>query len=199
MLHFCHEDSGMRRSEVIREIARCDGLIVVNIGFPSRELYMLQDSSRNFYMLGSMGLASSIGLGLACSQKRRVYVIDGDGSVLMNLGSLATIARYAPANYCLIIADNKVYGSTGNQPTATAGKTDLMKIAQGAGNLAVRRVKTIAALRRTMQLFSKTSLIVIAETDTKTAEVPIIPHTPVDIKARFMREVTCRSKTTDDR
>jgi sulfopyruvate decarboxylase subunit beta len=189
----------MKRSDVMREVARSNGLIVTNLGFPSRELYALQDNPRNFYMLGSMGLASSIGLGLACSQNKRVYVIDGDGSVLMNMGSLATIARYAPSNYFLIIVDNKVYGSTGNQPTNTAGKTDLLKIAKGAGNVIVRRVKTIAALRRTLHTVSQQGGIIIAETDTKTEEFPIIPLAPVDIKVRFMREVKCRSRQADKR
>lgn len=179
----------MRRSEVIKEVARRGGLIVANLGFPSRELYALQDSERNFYMLGSMGLASSIGLGLANSQNKRVFVIDGDGSVLMNLGSLVTVARYAPSNYSLVIVDNKAYGSTGNQPTCTAGEADLLNIAKAAGNHMVRRVKTIAALRRALQLFSKKCLIIIAETDSKTDEVPVIPHIPLYIRDRFMREV----------
>jgi sulfopyruvate decarboxylase subunit beta len=189
----------MRRSEVMREVARSDGLIVANLGFPSRELYALLDSPRNFYMLGSMGLASSIGLGLACSQSRRVYVIDGDGSVLMNLGSLATIARYAPANYCLVIVDNKAYGSTGNQPTCTAGTADLLKIAKSAGNVIVKRVRTTGALRRTLRVVSQQGGIIIAETDTTAEEVPIIPLAPVAIKLRFMREVKRRSKKTDNR
>jgi len=189
----------MRRRDVIREVARSNGLIVVNLGFPSRELYALQDRPRNFYMLGSMGLASSIGLGLACSQNKRVYVIDGDGSVLMNLGSLATIACYAPARYCLIIVDNKAYGSTGNQPTSTAGATDLLRIAQGAGNVIVRRVKTIAALRRVLRMASQRGVIIIAETDTQSEDVPIIPIAPVDIKKRFMKEVKSRRKKTDNR
>jgi sulfopyruvate decarboxylase subunit beta len=189
----------MRRSDVMREVVRSDGLIVANLGFPSRELHALQDSPRIFYMLGSMGLASSIGLGLACSQNKRVYVVDGDGSVLMNLGTLATIARYAPSNYCLIIVDNKAYGSTGNQPTNTAGKTDLLKIAKGAGNVIVRRVKNIASLRRTLRMISQQGGIIIAETDTATETPPIIPHAPRYIRDRFMREVKKRSKKTDNR
>lgn len=189
----------MKRSDVIKEISALDGLIVSTLGFPSRELYAVHDSARNFYMLGSMGLVSSVGLGIACSQKKQVYVIDGDGSILMNLGSLATIAHHAPANYCLIIIDNKAYGSTGNQATCTAKKTDLVKVAQGAGNKNVRRVTSIAALRRTLQLFSDRCIIIVAETDRYAEEVPIIPLTPVDIKVRFMREVKRRSKKTDNR
>ena len=179
----------MKRSDVIREIVKLDGLIIVNIGHPSRELYALQDSARNFYMLGSMGLASSVGLGLACSQKRRVYVIDGDGALLMNLGSLATIAHHAPANYRLIIVDNKAYGSTGNQYTYTAGRTDLEKIAKGAGNKIAQKVKTISALRLALKKHKDVSAIIVAETDTEVREVPIIPHSPLFIKERFMREV----------
>ena len=184
----------MKRSDVIREIVKLDGLIIANIGHPSRELYALQDSARNFYMLGSMGLASSVGLGVACSQKRRVCVIDGDGALLMNLGSLATIAHHAPANYCLVIVDNKAYGSTGNQPTYTAKKTDLEKIAKGAGNRNVQKVKTIAALRHALKKYQKGSVIIVAETDTEAREIPIIPHSPLFIKERFMKEIRKTSR-----
>jgi sulfopyruvate decarboxylase subunit beta len=86
----------MQRIDIIRRVAAQDGLIVVNLGFPARELFVVKDRPANFYMLGSMGLASSIGLGLALSQPETVYVIEGDGALLMNLGSLATIAREAP-------------------------------------------------------------------------------------------------------
>jgi len=184
----------MKRSDVIREIVKLDGLIIANIGHPSRELYALQDSARNFYMLGSMGLASSVGLGVACSQKRRVCVIDGDGALLMNLGSLATIAHHAPANYCLVIVDNKAYGSTGNQPTYTAKKTDLEKIAKGAGNKHVIRVKTISALRLALKKYQGVCEIIVAETDTEAREIPIIPHSPLFIKERFMKEIRKTSR-----
>jgi len=80
----------MKRIDILNEVSKCDGLIVCNIGFPSRELYFLNDRPENFYMLGSMGLASSIGLGLAMSREEMVFVVDGDGSILMNLGTLST-------------------------------------------------------------------------------------------------------------
>ena len=77
----------MDRIDAIKKISSelTNELVVCNIGFPSRELYDVKDSATNFYMLGSMGLASSIGLGLAMSNNRKVIVFDGDGSILMNL------------------------------------------------------------------------------------------------------------------
>jgi len=174
---------------VIEEISKCDGLLISNLGFPSRELYATCDDPKNFYMLGSMGLTSSIGLGVALSQNKRVYVIDGDGSILMNLGSLVTIAHHAPDNFCLIIIDNKVYGSTGNQPTYTSEKADLVMTAEAAGNENAERVKNISGLRDALKKFSKQSSIIIAETEPGNEQVPVIPYDPLEIKGRFMGEI----------
>ena len=103
-------------------------------------------------MLGSMGLASSIGLGLALARpERKVMVLDGDGSVLMNLGTLATIAHHAPENYLLVILDNCCYGSTGSQPTCTHLGTDLFALAKAAG------VKKVRAVERTREFARSTS------------------------------------------
>ena len=135
------------------------------------------------------GLASSIGLGLALSQHKRVCVIDGDGSILMNLGTLVTIAHHAPDNFCLVIVDNKAYGSTGNQPTYTGEKTDLAAIAKGAGIENVVRVKNVSELSGALRKFSKESVIIIAETEKGNEPVPVIPYDPVEIKKRFMKEV----------
>jgi sulfopyruvate decarboxylase subunit beta len=131
----------MRRYELLGELRGVltegtggDPIVVCNIGYPSRELYALGDHPRFFYMLGSMGLASSIGLGLALNAPHRVVVLDGDGSILMNLGTLVTIANQRPPNYTLLIVDNGAYGSTGGQPTYTAGgRTSLAEMARGAG------------------------------------------------------------------
>jgi len=101
----------MIRSEILKEIAPIlrDQLVVCNIGIPSQELHAIDDQPSNFYMLGTMGLASSIGLGLALAQPKTVIVIDGDGSVLTNLGTLPTIGNNAPSNYILMIIDNGSY------------------------------------------------------------------------------------------
>lgn len=125
----------MRRYELLQEIAPLFDreLVICNLGFPSQELYSIRDSERFFYMLGSMGLSSSIGLGLSLQVSGNVVSIDGDGSVLMNLGTLSTIARQAPPNFILLIVDNGSYGSTGDQPTQTAKGTSLAAIAKAAG------------------------------------------------------------------
>ena len=109
----------MIRSEILKEIAPIlrPHLVVCNIGLPSQEMHMIDDQPTNFYMLGTMGLASSIGLGLALSQPKTVISIDGDGSVLTNLGTLPTIANNVADNFILLIVDNGSYGSTGDQPT----------------------------------------------------------------------------------
>jgi sulfopyruvate decarboxylase subunit beta len=177
----------MKRSDIIKEVAKCNGLIVCNIGFPSRELYNIADRPENFYMLGSMGLASSIGLGLAMSQVERVYVIDGDGSILMNLGSLATIANNKADNLCLVIIDNNSYGSTGNQKTYTAEKTDLEIIARGAGNSEVVRVKNNNELSSTLTRSMNKSAVIIVEAEPGNENVPIIDLEPAEVKRRFMR------------
>ena len=107
MLHF-GKVTKMIRSEILKELKPLlsDQLVVCNIGLPSQELHMIDDQPTNFYMLGTMGLASSIGLGLALSQKEKVIAIDGDGSVLTNLGTLPTIANNVADNFILFFNCN---------------------------------------------------------------------------------------------
>ena len=181
------EPINLRRIEAISIIAleaeSQGALLVGNIGYPSRELYAVGDRPSNFYMLGSMGLASSIGLGLALAlPDRRVVAIDGDGSVLMNLGSLATIADQEPENYLLVILDNGCYGSTGSQPTCTARKADLARIAEGAGVTEVRLASSPEELRA--GLTGRGVLVVKVEAGN--AEVAVIPLSPEEIIERFM-------------
>ena len=133
-----------QRYDILKALAPLlddNALVICNLGFPAQELFSIRDSERFFYMLGSMGLASSIGLGLSLGTQQKVVVLDGDGSVLMNLGTLSTIANHAPANFILVIIDNSSYGSTGDQPTHTAGVTDLAEISRGAGISSVFRIK----------------------------------------------------------
>ena len=127
----------MLRSKCIEAIYPefADKLVVTNMGACAQELYDLGHRDNFFYLQHAMGLASSIGLGLAQSLPQfKTVVLDGDGSVLMNLGTFATLARYRPANLVHIVFDNGSLLSTGGFPSHTAeGITDLAAIARGAG------------------------------------------------------------------
>ncbi len=108
--------------------------VIGGIGNTNFDLWMAGRRPENFYMLGSMGLACPIALGVALAQpQRRVVALEGDGSLLMQLGSLATIAMLRPKNLLIVVMDNRAYQITGNQPTATASGTDLVTVARGAG------------------------------------------------------------------
>lgn len=109
-------------------------IVVGGIGFNNFDLWANGHRPTNFYMLGSMGLAFPIALGLALAQpKRRVTAIEGDGSLLMEVGCLATIARQAPKNLTMLVMDNGTYQITGGQKTATHYGADLVALARGCG------------------------------------------------------------------
>ena len=108
--------------------------VVAGIGNANFDLFAAGHRPENFYMLGSMSLAVPIALGVALAQpSRRVFAIEGDGSMLMNLGALATVAMVAPQNLTVIVWDNGTYQITGGQAAATAEATDLVAVARGAG------------------------------------------------------------------
>ena len=111
-----------------------DEAVVGGIGNTNFDLWAAGQRPQNFYMLGSMGLAIPIGLGVALAQpQRRTFVLEGDGSLLMHLGSLGTVAASAPRNLAIIVFDNGMYHITGKQKTLTASTVDLVAMAKGAG------------------------------------------------------------------
>ncbi|MDP6459954.1 MAG: sulfopyruvate decarboxylase subunit alpha, partial [Candidatus Hydrothermarchaeota archaeon] len=128
-------EADLTRYEVLEAASSyLDGKAVVcNLGVPCKELYRVKDQPSNFYMLGSMGMATPIGLGMAMYAEKEVVVIDGDGSLLMNPGVLATVAEHSPKNLTILAIDNAAYGSTGNQSTATAEVVDLQMLARAFG------------------------------------------------------------------
>jgi sulfopyruvate decarboxylase subunit beta len=182
----------MIRSEILREIAPIlrDHLVVCNIGLPSQELHMIDDQPSNFYMLGTMGLSSSIGLGLALAQDKTVISIDGDGSILTNMGTLPTIANNVADNYILMIIDNGSYGSTGDQPTYTGKKTSLTAVAKACGCenvIECRDVDTGEVLQKAID--SKQMTIIVVKCDSGNIKLPVITMDPVVIRDRFMKAV----------
>jgi len=111
-----------------------DEAVVGGIGNTNFDLWAAGHRPQNFYMLGSMGLAFPIALGVALAQpKRHVFALEGDGSLLMQLGSLSTIATLAPKNLTMVVMDNGVYQITGAQPTPAAAVADLVAIAVASG------------------------------------------------------------------
>ncbi|MDR2966977.1 MAG: sulfopyruvate decarboxylase subunit beta [Methanobacteriaceae archaeon] len=180
----------MERFDGIKNVMKHieDEIIVCNIGFPSRELYEIKDRSKNFYMLGSMGLASSIGLGLAMSKiKEKVIIFDGDGSILMNLGSLITVFNQNPSNFILIIFDNGCYGSTGNQCTY-AQNVNLLEVAKSIGfknsyDYNEIDFKDILKSKQEGPIFIHYKIL------PGNADSPIIDISPEEIKNRFMKSI----------
>ena len=186
----------MIRSEVLKTLVPVisDKLVICNIGLPSQELHLLDDQPSNFYMLGTMGLASSIGLGLALAQKDKVIAIDGDGSVLTNFGTLPTIANNVADNFILLIVDNGSYGSTGDQPTYAGGKTSLAAVAKACGCenvIECQAEETAAALQNALDANKMT--IIVCKCESGNIKVPVIDIDPVVIKDRFMKEVQSRN------
>ena len=116
-----------------------DQPVIICNGFPSREAHKIADRPTHFYMIGSMGEAAAIGLGVALSKpNKKVFVLDGDGNVLMGMGTLATVAALKPKNFVHVVLDNEVYGTTGNQPTVS-NVVRLEQVAKAAGYVNVER------------------------------------------------------------
>src|SRR2546428_5386752 len=143
----------MKRLDALTAIyPRLDDKVVITImGAVAAELQSIGHRDNFFYLQHAMGLASSMGLGIALTRpERQVVVFDGDGSVLMNLGGLTTLARYRPRNLVHVVFDNESLLSVGGFPTATSTGSDLAKIAQAAG---IPRTSTVTTLDDFMRAF----------------------------------------------
>ena len=181
----------MLRNEAICAVASQldDEITVTNLGIPCKELYAYKDRDLNFYMFGSMGLVSSIGLGIALRAERIVVVFDGDGSLLMNPNALLEAAKEATKNLIIIGLDNGSYGSTGSQETCALRYIDLEIFAKACGIQNTAKVNSreglIEVFRRfrTMQELSFIHVI-LKPGNTK---APNIPLSPEDVTKRFKR------------
>ncbi|HWR73911.1 MAG TPA: sulfopyruvate decarboxylase subunit alpha [Nitrospirota bacterium] len=174
----------LTRYEIIKTIApELMGKVVVsNLGLPSKELYSVLHQPSNFYMLGSMGMATPIGLGIALASKKEVVVIDGDGSLLMNPGTLATAAASAPGNLTILAIDNGVYGSTGDQATLAGSCVDLEAVARGFG---IRNTYKVSEGKNIVKAFKDSQgsfsfIHALALPGNK--DVPNIPLNPIGIR-----------------
>ena len=142
----------MRRLDALGAIydRLVDRVVVTIMGAVAAELQSIGHRPNFFYLQHAMGLASSMGLGIALAQpQRQVVVLDGDGSILMNLGGLTTLARYRPRNLVHVVFDNESLLSVGGFPTATSTGSDLAAIAAGAGIPRTSTVRTVDEFVRT--------------------------------------------------
>lgn len=188
----------MKRYDAIKKIVEDlnDELIISNIGVPSKELHEIRDSSNNFYMLGSMGMATPIGLGLALALEkdeddRKVIVIDGDGSVLMNFGELITVYAQDASNLIIALIDNEAYGSTGSQKTYSS-LINMSNIADSIGYNEVYYIdarKSVEDIDMSKYLDKKGPIILHIKVNAGNSDAENIKYTPSQIKNRFMNEI----------
>ena len=185
----------MLRAEAARLLMEAvkDELVVVCNGMIGREAFTAKDREANFYMIGSMGLALSIGLGVALVKpKKRVVVLDGDGNVLMGLGVLASAGAAAPKNLLHVVLDNEAHVSTGDQRTIS-GQVRLEALAKAAGYRWAERVpaeRLAAELPAFLAREGPAMLLVKVEKGNQHG-IARVSHEPPEIAARFAR--ACRT------
>jgi phosphonopyruvate decarboxylase len=156
-------------------------------GYVCRESFAVGDRPQNFYMIGSMGLASAIGLGLSLARPRPATVVfDGDGNLLMNFGILAMVGGLRPRNFVHVVFDNEVYGSTGNQASPSRG-VRLDRVAAAAGYRSSIAVTKADDVERAVHqaLAGDGPHFVLAKVTAEEADVPRIPYSPTEIRDRF--------------
>ena len=165
-----------------------DRIISAN-GFISRDLFNISDTRPAFYMIGSMGLASSIGLGIALKDPgKKVFVFDGDGNILMNLGSLTTIGSLKPKNLVHLVFDNSVHESTGSQPTNT-NFVSIEKIAKACNynhTFTVRTKNNFEKILRKIKKLKGPIMIVVKIQQSNDKKSARVNYEPVEMKERFM-------------
>ena len=175
---------------VVQSAVSDTDLVVATTGYTGRELYASDDRENQFYMVGSMGCASSFGLGLALAQpERRVYVLDGDGATLMRMGALTTIGYQRPGNLVHILLDNGCHESTGGQSTVSHS-VDFCAIAGACGYPDSRRVANAEALRLLLQ--SPPRMLRFIHAPMRTGVPDDLPRptvTPVQVAQRLSRYI----------
>ena len=179
------------RYQVIRGIISRipkEDVLITSTGMISREVFDIHDRPNNFYMLGSMGLLSSFGLGLALRfPDKRIWIIEGDGSALMNLGTLPLIASESPKNIVHFILDNESYESTGGQPSISSN-VPLEQIAISSGYPKVSKITSLENLETEIPniLNSGGPILCLAKCAIRPVEgIPRVTITPEDMRDRF--------------
>lgn len=182
----------MIRKQAVKLIAHELGKepIISSNGFMSRDLFETYEKNSNFYMIGSMGLASSIGLGVALkNSKKKINIFDGDGNILMNLGSIITIGSLKPKNFVHFIFDNSSHESTGGQPTNS--RNIKLENIMSAAKFKVFKINRESQIKKIIKKIKYTegpiAVIVLIKNDkTRSIRVDLEPS---EIKNRFMKSL----------
>ena len=178
--------------EKILEHVEPSDLVLSTTGMISREVFVAADRPANFYMIGSMGLLSSFGLGLALlSPEQRIFILEGDGSALMNLGTLPLIASERPSNLVHIILDNESYESTGGQPSISSA-FDLACVGQSCGYQNTAHIDDTEELETALLKCTASPgphLILIKAGIAPVEGIPRVSHAPTEIRDRFRSSV----------
>jgi thiamine pyrophosphate-dependent acetolactate synthase large subunit-like protein len=182
----------LNRRQFVQDILadRKDALIITGLGNPTYDVAAVEDHIENFYLWGAMGLAVSVGLGVAISQpQRRVVVITGDGEAMMGVGSFATVAAAACQNLSILVLDNEVFAETGNQPGLTQGCTDIEKMARGAGIVATLTATSPQHLGQVRELLftTKGPCLVVAKISNVEEKRVLPPRNGAYMAERFRR------------
>jgi sulfopyruvate decarboxylase subunit beta len=168
-----------------------DELIVTNTGGTQHELFSLADRDATLYAAG-IGLVSQVALGLALAlPNRKVIALDGDGSLLLNLGILPVLAQQKPENLLILVFDNGLYESGGNTPTLSGLGTDLSAIATGAGIQNVRKIQSVAEFKNSLETALYGSEFAFYVIRIEPGGLPVTPKamSGVENKFRFIRHI----------
>jgi len=185
----------MKRYTAIKTIFECvepHDLVLTTTGMISREAFVAIDRPGNFYMIGSMGLVSSLGLGLALlNTEQRIIIIEGDGSALMSLGTLPLIASESPKNLIHIVLDNEAYESTGGQPSISK-EVNLRRVAESSGYAYTVLVSKLSELKEILQEAPNKSgpiFLLVKVNVSRVEDIPRVSLAPEEIRDRFKNSV----------
>ena len=167
-------------------------LVLSTTGMISRELFAIEDRPGNFYMIGSMGLVSALGLGLGLLlPSRRIFIVEGDGSALMSLGTLPLITAEAPENLVHVILDNEAYESTGRQPSISS-QVSLAEIARASGYRSVAQIEAGEALGEALSACAGSPgphLLLVKVGIAPVEGLPRVSHSPTYLRDRLQEHI----------
>jgi phosphonopyruvate decarboxylase len=174
---------------VVESTPESDSIVIGTTGYTGRELFAIDDRPNHFYMVGSMGCASSFGLGLSMAlPQHRVVVADGDGAVLMRMGNLATVGAYAGANFQHLVLDNGMHESTGGQATVSRALS-LAGVAAACGYRSASEAVSLADLQTFLKRRDGPDFLQLQTNKGVPQDLPRPNVSPVEVKARLMRHL----------